>query len=319
MSKFILATLFLVCIFATPIPPTAAAAATNWCYQFDFTTSNYGITPLVGEWMAGQGFVTDDETGQVLITYSYGQTVRPTSTQVTFTRRDGVEGFIDLRAPFDIFGIVGNYQGGIPDVLRNAWLNSTVVSGSVEGSSFTVHLIASRGAAISKLAVAGNGENVLPASNCQDVFSKEPTPTPIPIPANELYDGISEADDALSAVDVPLSAPDGAPLLPDPDVVLLFGYVKWITSPGAAQELFGPFDGIFTHLGILLVMQFSIFGVYLVVFFVSSVIRWVLWIYTWILKIAAGVAIAPVVIAVLAIAAAIIAIVAAVNHFLNGG
>ena len=76
----------------------------------------------------------------------------------------------------------------------------------------------------------------------------------------------------------PLTAPDGQPLLPSLSAApQLFGYIKWIVSGAAANEIAGPFAPIISGLGIFLVMNFTMTAIYFIVYGAVYIGRWILW------------------------------------------
>lgn len=117
------------------------------------------------------------------------------------------------------------------------------------------------------------------------VAAQTPTSTPIPLPNEEIYDALQDADESLGDVDDPLSSPDGSPLLPDQDGTVIFGYAKWLLSPGAADELVGPFAPVISHIFIYLAMRVALFGIYLVVYLAVYLIKWAIWIFKLVLAI----------------------------------
>jgi hypothetical protein len=107
----------------------------------------------------------------------------------------------------------------------------------------------------------------------------EPTPTPIVIPDQEMYESLGEADQALGELDNPLDAPDGTSIVPDEDGGMIFSYAKWLMSPVGAAELFGPFEGIATHMAVFFAMRFALMGLLGVIYVATYLIRWVVWIF----------------------------------------
>jgi len=102
---------------------------------------------------------------------------------------------------------------------------------------------------------------------------------------DEWYSALDDANNALGGLNNPLTAPDGTPLLPTVNWAMIFGYAKWLISPGAADELAGPFAGIFIHLGIFLAMRFALIVVYIVVFLAVYLIKWVVWLFKFLLTV----------------------------------
>ncbi len=115
----------------------------------------------------------------------------------------------------------------------------------------------------------------------QDDDGPTPTPsaTPLQVPFQELNQALATANSGVNQAPADLSAPGGVPLLPSADGRQIFGYVKWLISAQAAEDVFGPFAPIFIHLGIYLGMVFPLIGVYLTILIVSYIAGWIVFIY----------------------------------------
>lgn len=93
-----------------------------------------------------------------------------------------------------------------------------------------------------------------------------------------LLDALNNANSQLAGLQNPLTSPQGTPILPAVNMQQIFGWVKWIFSPATAEELFGPFAGIYWHLGIYIWARIALLVVYGIVFVATYLIRWVIWI-----------------------------------------
>lgn len=109
------------------------------------------------------------------------------------------------------------------------------------------------------------------------VSAQSSTPQPIPLPTQQMYEQMATANAQINNAPANLTAPNGAPILPSEDGRQMFGYLKWLVSPAAADEWAGPFAPIFQHLGIGLTMVFVLMGVYTTVYVIANIGSWVGW------------------------------------------
>lgn len=103
------------------------------------------------------------------------------------------------------------------------------------------------------------------------------TPAPLPLPTQQAYEQLATANAQLNDVSADLTSPDGLPILPTEDGRVMFGYVKWLISPAAADEWAGPFAPIFQHINIGLGIVFALASVYSTVYIISHIGAWVGW------------------------------------------
>lgn len=106
-----------------------------------------------------------------------------------------------------------------------------------------------------------------------------PNVTDIPffvIPLEDLQGGVGEADDTMATAPDDLTAPNGAPLLPENNSVQLFSYAKWLMSSGS-QELLGILSGFGEHLGVSFTLTLTLGVVYALVYVVVYVLRILVW------------------------------------------
>lgn len=121
----------------------------------------------------------------------------------------------------------------------------------------------------------------------------EPVRSPTPIPTSEPIDLVAThgADlpfnDAINYLatananveDAPedLTNP-GVAVLPQENGNQIFSYAKWLISPTAANEVFGPFGTLAVHLGAAIALVIFLAIVYFLIFVISLLIRFVIWI-----------------------------------------
>lgn len=107
-------------------------------------------------------------------------------------------------------------------------------------------------------------------------LAQTPTPPgPLPLPTQQMYEALATQNANLATLPADLTSPNGIPLLPNEDGVVLFGYIKWLISPTAADEWAGPFAPVFQHIGIGLWMSFALMGVYGTVYVIANIGGWV--------------------------------------------
>lgn len=256
---------------------SAALPAVDWCYRYDFRNSNYGFSQSKGTWVAGRGF-RNDSSGYLSLYYTHTSAVTPSAVIITVARPFAVQIPTKVRVEANIYGIaVPAMTTDVPADVNSADLQ-LIGSGGLDKlfivgeATHSVDLVA--------LEVRGNGANPFGSSNCSTAAvnsSGEEVPENLAVPGS-IIDGLIEADTLLAGADVDLSAPNGVALVPAlTNAALVFGYVKWITSGVAAQELTGPFAPIINAMGIYLVMNFAITGVNFVVYAGIYLVRWVIW------------------------------------------
>lgn len=103
------------------------------------------------------------------------------------------------------------------------------------------------------------------------------TPQPLPLPTQQMYEALATANANTGNLPTDLTRPGGVPILPNEDGRRMFGYVKWILSPAAADEWAGPFAPVFQHFGVGLGIVFSLMGVYGVMYVIGNAGGWVGW------------------------------------------
>jgi hypothetical protein len=109
------------------------------------------------------------------------------------------------------------------------------------------------------------------------VSGQASTPQPIPLPTQQMYEQMATANAQLDDLPSDLTRPDGAPILPAEDGTVLFGYIKWLVSPAAADEYAGPFAPVFQHIGVGLTILMTTAGIYALVYVIANVGAWVGW------------------------------------------
>lgn len=263
----------LAAVFLAGCSNTLPAA--DWCFRFDFRNSNYGFNVQYGEWIPGVGFSTDAQ-GRFLVQYTHSSTVTSNGLIITAARGSGAVTPTKVILKADIFGVhVDTLQTLVP---AEANTSDFMIEGS--GSSDKLQVTGEAVAPMRwlSLQVRGTGSNPFGSSNCDTTaINLEESPVAIPIPG-EVEDALIEIDDSLASVDVPLTAPDGQPLLPSLSAApQVFGYIKWIVSGAAANELAGPFAPIVSGMGIFLVMNFALTAIYFIVYGAVYIGRWILW------------------------------------------
>lgn len=263
--------------------------ASDWCYRFDFTTSDYSFTLTYGRWAAGAGFYPDDQQ-RLAITYTHGQAVTPQEVRFYPERADSTPLPIKIVIKVDAFGLsTDNIQTTVPADVSGGVIDLAAGRGSGTSNKFEITAESSRLIVLRAMDVRGYGANPFVADNCYK-GAIQPGATPIPFPGAEVIGIIHDADQSLGALGGDLTHPDGSPLLPNYNGQLLFGLVKYVISPVTAEALTGPFSPIFIALGLLLLLNIALIAVYLVVYIAVYLVRWAIWLFRLILAIMQAVA-----------------------------
>lgn len=272
---------------------SAVLQEADWCYQYDFRNSNYGFSLTYGSWVAGRGFRTDT-SGRLSLTYAHSSSVTPTAAIITAERVSSTQFPTKVIVKADIYGLhFEPLQTEVPANINSSdfYLLGNGSSDKLQITGEAIHAIY-----LVRLQVRGDGANPFPSSNCSTAAT---TPQPgtgadggldigslidVPVPG-VIGDALQQADSELSGVTQPLRNANGSSLLPAlTGGTQIFGYIKWIISGAAAQELAGPFAPIVSHMGVYLVMNFALTGVYLVVYASIYIIRWAIWLYNKVLQ-----------------------------------
>lgn len=109
------------------------------------------------------------------------------------------------------------------------------------------------------------------------VAAQSSTPQPLPLPTQQMYEQMATANAQLNSAPADLTNPNGLPILPSENGQQLFGYIKWLVSPAAADEWAGPFAGVFQHIGIGLGILFAMAGVWSTMYVIANIGSWVGW------------------------------------------
>lgn len=264
----------------------AAIPSTDWCYRYDFGSSNYSASVNSGIYTNGIGFSPDTTTGLMDFTITNGSDVTPEQVIFQVRRGDTNQVPIDVLVDIYAFGLFsGQRHTIVPAATTSADLSLFPGNGDGTGSTLYIYGRSSRTIFLTGVVVLGNGSNPFPENNCGAIGDPTPTPVQLVIPEQEMSQGLDNANADLESVDVPLTSPNGLPLLPAETGQVIFSYAKWITSPVAAQELMGPFAPVYYHVGYLLGADVALLSVYIVVYGAVYVIRWVIWLYRSIVQI----------------------------------
>lgn len=261
-----------------------ALPAVDWCYRYDFRNSNYGFTVLRGVWSPGAGFVTEGD-GRLHVTYTHSTSLTPTAIIVKVARGIGASGVpISVTAEADIFGLgtPNGYTTSVPADVTDADIYLVNPSRFEAGpyNKLEIKGITSHQAELAMLEVRGNGSNPFGSSNCStDAVNEAGDERPVNLSVPEgINEALVEADSQLAAVDVNLAAPGGIGIVPAlTNAAVAFGYIKWVLSGTASQELAGPFAPVLNALGIYLIMSFSLTAVQFVIYGAIYIVRWIIW------------------------------------------
>jgi hypothetical protein len=114
-------------------------------------------------------------------------------------------------------------------------------------------------------------------------YAQQGTPTPVEIPAQQMFEQLATQNANLYSI------PD-LPVFPEDRSSQILGYAKWITTPGIAEEIFGLFHPLFSAIGLLLLTQVVLNGIYVVAWIIAQIVRWIVWLIRLILDVIQGVA-----------------------------
>lgn len=98
-----------------------------------------------------------------------------------------------------------------------------------------------------------------------------PTSTPFDmgatpeLPTDHIYNGLATTESNLQSLPADLTNPQGVPIVPAERGGQLFGYVKWIVTGQAPEEVFGPFGLWAIHISILVFLVVFLVIVYLII------------------------------------------------------
>ncbi len=107
------------------------------------------------------------------------------------------------------------------------------------------------------------------------------------VPEGEMYNYLATANANLESAPDDLTNP-GVAVLPDETGSQIFRYAKWITSAGAADEVFGPLSPFVTHAGAAVFLAIFLAIVYFLIFLATLIIRFVSWLITKITQVVPG-------------------------------
>lgn len=260
--------------------------AVDWCFRYDFRNSNYGFNVLRGAWSPGAGFVTEGD-GRLHLTYIHNTSVSPNAVIIEVARGIGASNVpINVTAEADIFGLgtANGYTTTVPADVTDADIFLTS-SSRLEGGPYSkleIKGTANYQVELTALEIRGNGSNPFGSSNCSTAAvnsGDDENPTNLSLPEG-INEALVEADNQLASVDVDLSAPNGIGIVPAlTNAAIAFGYIKWVISGTASQELAGPFAPVLNALGIYLIMSFSLTAVQFVVYGAIYIVRWFIWLF----------------------------------------
>lgn len=274
--------LFITVVAMVVLAGCSGAPASSWCYMYDFHAGAYGATILQGSWNAGVGFSSADD-GNFSIEFTHTNNVTPSSIRVFMGRGKNVIVPIDISVQANIFGImIGPVNTQFPARIEQDYVATVTNPTNENGASVSIKGWASETVRLRGLEVQGSGANPFGTSNCA---TRDAGPSPIDIPAGELIDALQEADASAGGTGGQLTSPEGAPLLPNINAPLLFGYAKWLISGAAIQQMTGPFATILTHLALFVGVQMALSAVYGAFYVATYLARWVVWIFRLILQI----------------------------------
>lgn len=154
-----------------PLPDFDPSDA-DWCYTFNFTSSNYGITVGEGEWINGVGFRTI--SGDLNLLYTHPQAVAP--ALITSNLQINYSGTASFSTSFNVFGISQSYADSIPDFIDTYEIRLAPSAANTYGNVASIVVSSQAEVTIANFHVYGMGANPFPSNECED----PPTPTRTP-------------------------------------------------------------------------------------------------------------------------------------------
>ncbi|MCL4251791.1 MAG: hypothetical protein KJ065_26940 [Anaerolineae bacterium] len=155
----------------------------DWCYVYDFTSSDYSMSFIGGSWVNGQGLTTD-ASGYLAFNWVHDQLVSPTLIRVTVIRPAGTVGEVNAQVNAIAFGVAVAFDATLPADMNEVTLNFTPQTAGENGMSVNAAMQSSQPLTISSLEVRGNFANPFPVNYC-GLFT--PTETPTDVVPGETY------------------------------------------------------------------------------------------------------------------------------------
>lgn len=285
IKRLTLVLIFCVGLLSSFVP---ASAQSGWCFTLDFTGSDNHFNLTDGSFVSGHGLESASvgaENGLLSVNYIHSASVSISAAQIVVHRSSGSVGTMQVSGDFNLFGLDNGTLRAELQPQQNGFTWSLEQSGGTAGTALNM-VIGSTGGQfeVASLSLQGTGSDPFGSDNCTPHLST--IPTPIPVPNEDIYNGLSSANDGLQSVgNQPLTAPNGLPLLPTVNLTVIFAYMKWIVSGQAAAQVTGPFAPLITALGIYIAMRMSLIVVYGVVYVVTYIARWIVWIFKLIMAI----------------------------------
>lgn len=267
MKRGLLFVLLLVLLTAPAF--SANAQSYDWCYSWDLRVQNpFTIMGDDGFWFQGVGYRTNGDF-DLDLHYNHDQVVPPLLVLLRFGGTHA--GTTSLNITGNAFTIPLTRNVTMPAGSGAYDVQFVPPAGTINVGSnvLDITLSASAYTDLRLVGVFGNGPNPFPANSCY-------LPPEADVDSGGLIEALATANAQLEGFDGDL----GAGSLPTENGAVIFGYGKWLLSTTAADELFGPFSPIITHLGVAVgilvglgVVYGSVYGVVVVVRAVVFVVK----------------------------------------------
>lgn len=183
MNLTIRTKLLVVALFAMMLAScTADPDPYDWCFIYDFRTSDQDFNLVNGEWREGIGLVTDPSG--LLVFNKFEGEITPSGVTVTVSRVDSENGVpINASANGNIFGISAAFQQQLPSFINNAQLVFKPANIGDGGANVNVSVSADYLLAVQSIRITGTGSGSYPLLlECQNNLISTPTPPPSPLP-----------------------------------------------------------------------------------------------------------------------------------------
>lgn len=174
----------------SPSPPPESDP--DWCYTMDFTSGDYGISIVSGQYVAGVGF--QSVGGDLNLLYNHGYSIQIDKAIAHININ--YAGDVNFSATYNIFGIIASYADIVPDFITDYDLPIYKTEAGQAGSTAQITFSSPAIVTISSLYIQGQYPNPFPTNSCPN---ETQTPTPQSIPT-EFYPTLTATNTALPTV-----------------------------------------------------------------------------------------------------------------------
>lgn len=191
MRKYLL---FLFVMMVAASCGTAPPEETDWCWTFDFRTSDNTFSISSGAQVNNYGLYSG--AGVLSFSYQHPTFVEPVLAAITVVRPDGITGDIPISAIGTVFGSSASFSVTMPSTSNREtrWFQPTTEGNAGTDVNVTID-VGSQEIIIESIRIEGNGETPFDYNQCTDpeegptftptqtnTPTETPTPTDTPTP-----------------------------------------------------------------------------------------------------------------------------------------